>query len=350
MLSLNKKLCVSTLSALSLFGACAANAQQSEKSQGVYLGVFADYYFAHWNPVENKTISLGESLGMGLDLGYRFNDTWSARLEYAYNNFYIKNSDQDKSGQRYGADALYHFGNSGFYALAGLKRIDVYDAFSAANLGLGGHLDLSEKWSVNSELAWYESLADNDYSDVGVKLGVVYSFADANKSTPIAAAPAPQAESDSDNDGVVDSQDKCLDSASNDLVDATGCVMYKQVERIEHLEITFANDEAIVTPSYFASIEEFAAFINEYKDATAVIVGHTSQAGAADYNLALSQKRAEQVKTLLVEKYNVDSARLSAVGKGETELKNTAGTEEAAAQNRRVEAHLTITERVKMTK
>jgi outer membrane protein OmpA-like peptidoglycan-associated protein len=64
------------------------------------------------------------------------------------------------------------------------------------------------------------------------------------------------------------------------------------------------------------------------------IVGHTDGRGRADYNLALSRRRADAVKAYLVG-HGIDAARLSASGKGMTELLNKDNP--AAAENRRVE-------------
>jgi len=47
------------------------------------------------------------------------------------------------------------------------------------------------------------------------------------------------------------------------------------------------------------------------------IQGYASIPGPASYNQVLSQKRADNLKRLLVEKYGIDEKRLTAVGKGE---------------------------------
>lgn len=63
------------------------------------------------------------------------------------------------------------------------------------------------------------------------------------------------------------------------------------------------------------------------------IEGHTDGKGKADYNLKLSQARAQAVKQQL-EKRGIDGSRLSALGKGDTELANS--QDRFAAENRRV--------------
>lgn len=63
------------------------------------------------------------------------------------------------------------------------------------------------------------------------------------------------------------------------------------------------------------------------------IEGHTDARGRADYNLRLSQQRAEAVRALLRDA-GVEEARLVASGKGSTEPANK--DEPNAAENRRV--------------
>ena len=63
------------------------------------------------------------------------------------------------------------------------------------------------------------------------------------------------------------------------------------------------------------------------------VEGHTDGVGRADYNLRLSQQRADAVRDFLAQ-HGVAVARLTASGKGATELANA--TEPGAAENRRV--------------
>lgn len=71
----------------------------------------------------------------------------------------------------------------------------------------------------------------------------------------------------------------------------------------------------------------------ELQTANFNIEGHTDAKGKADYNLRLSQARADAVRDFLVQNA-VDSRRLTPIGKGSTELAN--GSDPFAAENRRV--------------
>jgi len=65
------------------------------------------------------------------------------------------------------------------------------------------------------------------------------------------------------------------------------------------------------------------------------IVGHTDAVGTVDYNLDLSKRRAEAVRSHLVQFYSIDAKRLEAEGKGKSELIDTANPEDGI--NRRVQ-------------
>lgn len=64
------------------------------------------------------------------------------------------------------------------------------------------------------------------------------------------------------------------------------------------------------------------------------VIGHTDASGSAAYNKALSDRRAAAVRNYLIQN-GVSSARLKAMGKGESQLLNN--DDPNAAENRRVE-------------
>jgi outer membrane protein OmpA-like peptidoglycan-associated protein len=66
-----------------------------------------------------------------------------------------------------------------------------------------------------------------------------------------------------------------------------------------------------------------------------LINGHTDSKGTDEYNIKLSQLRANSVVMYLVSQHDIDKARLKAIGFGETALKNVDDGEDAS--NRRVE-------------
>ncbi len=68
---------------------------------------------------------------------------------------------------------------------------------------------------------------------------------------------------------------------------------------------------------------------------TFVIGGFTDGKGSPDYNLRLSQQRAETVRQYLISQFDIAPARLIAKGFGKSQLKNAANPQ--ALENRRVQ-------------
>src|SRR5450759_1683694 len=78
--------------------------------------------------------------------------------------------------------------------------------------------------------------------------------------------------------------------------------------------------------------------MNKYPDPTAVIEGHTDNIGMSDYNLKLSQQRADSVVSYLVKEHHIDASRLTAVGYGDTRPIADNDTIEGQEANRRIDA------------
>jgi outer membrane protein OmpA-like peptidoglycan-associated protein len=87
-------------------------------------------------------------------------------------------------------------------------------------------------------------------------------------------------------------------------------------------------------------LEKIADLRRRFPDYVMVITGHTDATGSEEYNLRLSQRRADAVKEWLVKRYKMDAAKLETVGRGSTELIVPAGNVEDQAPNRRVEVLL----------
>jgi outer membrane protein OmpA-like peptidoglycan-associated protein len=71
-------------------------------------------------------------------------------------------------------------------------------------------------------------------------------------------------------------------------------------------------------------------------DQNVVIEGHTDSVGSEEYNLGLSQRRAEAVRMALVER-GVRAEHVRAIGKGETSPVASNANTGGRQQNRRVE-------------
>ncbi|PSM53212.1 OmpA domain-containing protein [Campylobacter blaseri] len=103
------------------------------------------------------------------------------------------------------------------------------------------------------------------------------------------------------------------------------------------LETLFEFDSAIVVSKYYDKIAKMAKFANK-TGANLLIEGHTDSIGNDNYNLKLSQKRANAVRELMIKDYGVNPNKIKAVGYGETKPIATNSTDEGRKQNRRVTA------------
>jgi outer membrane protein OmpA-like peptidoglycan-associated protein len=105
---------------------------------------------------------------------------------------------------------------------------------------------------------------------------------------------------------------------------------------VELKNIYFHFGTTTLKPDSFQSLDIINAFFNANQGITFEIAGHTDDEGAEDYNMTLSQGRAQSIVDYLVKK-GVDSSRLIARGYGESNPIDTGITKAAKARNRRVE-------------
>ena len=84
-------------------------------------------------------------------------------------------------------------------------------------------------------------------------------------------------------------------------------------------------------------LKEIAGALTENPGWNLKIEGHTDNIGGDQYNQALSERRAAAVKAALVERYQINAARLSTAGFGASRPKESNDTLEGRARNRRVE-------------
>jgi len=101
-------------------------------------------------------------------------------------------------------------------------------------------------------------------------------------------------------------------------------------------DILFATDSATLTSSLQGDLRALAYNLQEYRDTTVDVVGHTDNVGTAAYNQSLSERRANAVANVL-KANGVAANRVRAYGQGEDAPVASNLTPEGRAQNRRVE-------------
>jgi OOP family OmpA-OmpF porin len=138
-------------------------------------------------------------------------------------------------------------------------------------------------------------------------------------------------EKDSDGDWVPDSLDKCPNTPPNMMVNHDGCPI------ITTLRLNFDYNKAYVKKIYYPQLKKIARILKNNPNLKIEIAGYTDDIGSEEYNLKLSQNRAQAVKNVLVKVYGIDPKRVVVKGYGEKYplLPNDSATNRAL--NRRVE-------------
>ena len=102
-----------------------------------------------------------------------------------------------------------------------------------------------------------------------------------------------------------------LNEARNKEIEATG-----QTIKILESVVAFPFNQSDVQTSQMPSLEHVANYLKDNPDAKITVNGYASPEGTEEYNLQLSQRRADAVKNILVDKYGIAADRINAIGHG----------------------------------
>ena len=151
---------------------------------------------------------------------------------------------------------------------------------------------------------------------------------------------------DIDGDQIPNDRDLCPyePETYNDFEDDDGCPDEGPDIRVDQCRldlggstILFATNRDTIRPESFELLNRISRVLQRRSDITRIrIEGHTDSQGRAEYNRALSDRRANSVMTYLVDQ-GVDPARLQAIGYGPDRPIADNRTSGGRAQNRRVE-------------
>jgi len=141
---------------------------------------------------------------------------------------------------------------------------------------------------------------------------------------------------DSDNDGVPDQIDQCPGTLEGLATDNRGCAARAEQSSVRLEGVTFELNSARLTPDATTILLRVAEALRGEPNLRAEIAGHTDSSGADDYNLRLSQERANAVLEFLVAQ-GIDRSRLVARGYGESRPIADNSTAAGRERNRRVE-------------
>lgn len=183
------------------------------------------------------------------------------------------------------------------------------DYFFHKNVAVGGFLDYLPVWRKSTERHEIHGLLFG--------LTLAYWFDPCGcKKAPQAAAPAPR-------------------PAPAPVVAAPPPPAPKEKVSIQLL-IEFDTAKSVVKTQYDDQLKKVSDFLRDYPGTAAEIEGHTDSMGSHDYNMNLSQERADAVRQALISRFGVAADRLTAKGYGPTKPLADNGTPEGRAQNRRV--------------
>jgi len=334
---------IAILAALPLFATAAPTGEQLQDR------VFGSVIYEYYAPDQDKGKSADwafqeEGSGLGLQIGYRINETWGIRAELVRQSLGSVTSNKDVEGNRAGVDLVYDLGTYPIYLVGGVKNITTARSSSAANIGVGANFFATDELELFVEANRYQGISQS-YSDAGIKLGASYHFGAAPAVAPTPAPePAPvvvPVVGDADKDGVTDDKDQCADTPITDKVDTVGCSIFTESSVSINLNAQFDNDSAVVKSEYHADIEKLANFLKRFPNTDVEIGGHASNVGKPAYNLKLSQRRADAIANVLVSEFGIDRSRVKAVGYGVTKPKVAGKTKAAHAANRRIEGVVT---------
>jgi outer membrane protein OmpA-like peptidoglycan-associated protein len=149
---------------------------------------------------------------------------------------------------------------------------------------------------------------------------------------------------DNDKDGIPDDKDKCPNDPAPGTID--GCPQKYQLivvteNKIELKQtVFFDTNKATIKKVSFPLLDEVAQALKDNPTIKVRIEGHTDSQGNDNFNMKLSQRRAESVRTYLIGK-GIEADRMVPQGYGETVPIADNRTSAGRAQNRRVEFVIT---------
>ncbi len=158
------------------------------------------------------------------------------------------------------------------------------------------------------------------------------------KGAPVDASGCPL---DSDGDLVPDYKDRCPGTAKGVRVDGFGCEIKAKMKMVSKVVIDnvmlFDFDSAELKAGATSALDSaYSKFKNNSHVARVRITGHTDSIGSDDYNVGLSERRANAVRDYLISA-GANASKLQAGGLGESRPAASNDTEEGRAANRRVE-------------
>ena len=135
---------------------------------------------------------------------------------------------------------------------------------------------------------------------------------------------------DSDKDGVADYKDKCPNTPKDVKVNFQGCPI------LAEYRFHFPFNSYKIDKKYYPQIQKLANILKNNKKIQIEIQGFTDNIGSYIYNKELSLKRANALRNILINRFNICPNRISVIGYGSDYPVASNATKEGQALNRRI--------------
>ena len=343
----------------------------------------------HYNMDNDRNTKDDQAYSLGL--GYQFNNPWA--VEFVYLNADSKQNGADVDVDQYRLDGLYHLPNISSlnlttYLAAGVGTADFSNGGNnntQVNAGGGLKYAVNDTVSLRADFRLVNDVEDHHLDNV-TSLGVQMTFGGPSKQsssnddsyTPVeqtytqnepepAQSPQPQQAETVQPDVVYSDQTARDDTViaspmteetsepTNEMIQketvAASPMAEEAPEQMEEMaeppgkiNIQFGINQTKIEQKFYPEIEKIAVFLQDNPGSTVVIEGHTDDTGATSYNQTVSEKRAQSVADVLINTFQVDDARVEAIGYGEERPFVENDTEEHREANRRIVAIISTSE------
>ena len=130
-------------------------------------------------------------------------------------------------------------------------------------------------------------------------------------------------------------------STNAGVTDLTNRVVnFDNYHSVTETAVHFGFDKAVLTAKDKEELDEIGSQVPTVKNYIVQIEGRTDSVGNADYNYALSQRRAAAVTQYLASKYGVPPHKIFIIGLGKDQPVDPNSTAHGRAENRRVDVRL----------
>lgn len=298
-----------TLLALSVAAISSLPTFADVKEGQIELSPFVGYHFfeSDQNLTNDRTY--------GVRLSYSITPHWAVEGAVSWVNSSVDDSSiigaeegqfrsptDDVDLMLYQLDALYHFRpDQKFspYVVAGYGATDYSpsisdDDMSTFNIGMGAKYWLAEDLALRFEVRDHMvgEVFSETYHNISTTIGVSFAFGGREKSKPTQAArPAPE---------------------------PAKTVVAPEEIVLEFEDIHFDFDQSTLTPEAKTILQRSISTLQDNPKAKVRIAGYTSEAGTAEHNQELSERRATAIKNYLISDGGISANRLSVIGFGDT--------------------------------